>query len=99
MLLNRIAYSINVYSGVSPALLASISMGAQIKANNQKELVDALKKNGVARSEAVVKTLEQLDRKWFTDDPLCYNNKPSAISNKENMTDAFTHALTLQSID
>jgi protein-L-isoaspartate O-methyltransferase len=65
----------------------------------KRSLWSALKKNGVARSEAVVKTLEQLDRKWFTDDPLCYNNKPSAISNRENMTDAFTHALTLQSID
>ncbi len=69
MRLNRIAYSINVYSGVSPALLASISMGASIRANSQRELVEALKKNGVARSEAVVSTLEQLDRKWFTDDP------------------------------
>lgn len=95
MLLNRIAYSINVYSGVSPALLASISMGAQIKASSQKELVEALRKNGIVRSEAVAKVLEKLDRVWFTEDPQCYNNKPSPISSKENMTDAFTHALTL----
>jgi hypothetical protein len=69
MLLQRVLYRINVYSGISPALLTSISMGSQIKANSQQELTAALKKHGIVTSSEVEQTLNRLDRKWFTTDP------------------------------
>lgn len=95
MRINRIVRWINVYSGIPPALLASMSMGAQIKAASQAELTATLKKNGIISSPEVEKTLNSIDRRLFTNDADCYNNKPCRISDGQNMTDALTHALVL----
>ena len=48
--LNCLKYPINVYDGVSPSLLATMSLSADIKGTNMAELTLSLKKAGLISS-------------------------------------------------
>lgn len=73
-------HSINVYEGVSPSLLATMSLAVNINGNNQAELVQSLVKANLIENKNDVSAWEQVDRKYFTKSPNPYLNKPSKIS-------------------
>jgi hypothetical protein len=47
---NLIKASISVYDGISPALLATISLSQNIKGSNHQELVNSIKKSNIIQS-------------------------------------------------
>ena len=94
-----IKFGISVYEGISPELLATMSLGQGIKGRNHQELIESLRKNNIVQSERIIWALKELDRQKFTSDKDPYENKPYSISGKEKMTDILTHAVVLQALE
>lgn len=78
-LLSKVSRQINVYSGISPSLLASISLGSSLKGNTHHELIDNLYKSNIAQCPTLKQALLQLDRASFTPHSHPYENKPYPI--------------------
>lgn len=89
---------INVYEGVSPSLLATMSLAVNIKGTNQTELVSSLVKANLIEAKDDVPAWLAVDRKYFTKGANPYLNKPCPISNGESMTDIFTHAIVVNNV-
>ncbi len=95
---NIIRARISVYDGISPALLATISLSQNIKGSNHELLVNSLKSSNIVQSPHILTSLKKLDRSLFTHELKAYDNKPNKISKGQNMTDLFSHAIILNNI-
>jgi protein-L-isoaspartate O-methyltransferase len=89
---------VNVYEGVSPSLLATMSMGVNIGGQSQRELVASLRKAQLIGGEHEAQAWESVDRRYFTKAVNPYLNRPCGISKGENMTDIFTHAVIISNL-
>ena len=91
-------FRISVYDGISPSLLATMSLSQGIGGNSNEEMVDSLVKSNIVTNKQLIKAMKEIDRGLFTSEAKPYLNKPYKISGKENMTDIFTHSILLQNI-
>jgi protein-L-isoaspartate O-methyltransferase len=91
---------ISVYDGISPALLATMSLSQGVAGRTNDELIDSLVKANIIRSRQLEAVMRTLDRKWFISEhtPNYYLNKPYKISGGQTMTDIFTHAIILEEV-
>lgn len=96
-LTTSIARSINVYQGVSPSLLATMSLAVDIKGDTHAQLVDSLLKARLIPADEVA-AWNQVDRGHFTRTEKPYQNKPYPISRGQTMTDIFTHAVIINNL-
>lgn len=82
-ILSSLRHTISVYEGISPSLLATISLSSCLKSDikSNEELVDVLVKNSIIFQKDLIQVMKSIDRKDFI-----HITKPhsSAISNNEN---------------
>jgi protein-L-isoaspartate O-methyltransferase len=97
-LFRKLTYGINVYEGISPSLLATMSLSVNIKGRNHNELIDNMVKAGLIQDREEIDAYKSLDRQHFTSLHNPYENRPYAISNRENMTDIFTHSIIVTNL-
>lgn len=92
--------AISVYEGISPALLATMSLSQGVKGSTNSELIDSLVKSNIIHNKKLESTMKQIDRKLFIPQlgghRTYYENKPYKISGGQTMTDIFTHAVILE---
>ena len=50
-LLRKLRYVINVYEGISPSLLATMSLSINIKGSNHNELIENMVKTGLIQDQ------------------------------------------------
>lgn len=90
---------ISVYEGISPALLATMSLSQGIRGLNNSDLINSLVKGSILHTPLLKEAMQDIDRKHFilpTQKTLnAYENKPYKISNGQCMTDIFTQAVML----
>lgn len=97
-LFRKLTNGINVYEGISPSLLATMSLSVNIKGRNHNELIENMVKAGLIQNEEEINAYKSLDRKHFTSFQNPYENKPYSISNREKMTDIFTHSVIISNL-
>lgn len=68
--LYRNFFQISVYEGISPALLATMSLSQGVKGTNNDELITSLVKGNIIRNATLQRVLKRLDRKDFIPDHL-----------------------------
>ncbi len=64
-LVQILAYKISVYEGISPSLLATMSLSTGVKGNTNEELINSLVKSNVIRNKTLEAVMKKVDRKHF----------------------------------
>lgn len=97
-LLTILKQGINVYQGISPSLLATMSLSVNIKGCSQADLVDNMVKAGLLQNKHEIDAFKSIDRQLFTSASSPYDNRPYPISSHQNMTDIFTHSVMISNL-
>jgi hypothetical protein len=58
-------FAISVYEGISPSLLATMSLSAGIGGKNNEEMVESLVKAQIIQTGALSEAMKAVDRGWF----------------------------------
>lgn len=64
-LVKILAYKISVYEGISPSLLATMSLSQGVKGSTNEELINSLVKSNVIRNKTLEAVMKKVDRKHF----------------------------------
>lgn len=64
-LVKTLVYKISVYEGISPSLLATMSLSTGVKGNTNEELINSLVKSNVIRNKTLEAVMKKVDRKHF----------------------------------
>ncbi len=65
-LLRTLRYKVNVYEGISPSLLATMSLSVNIKGTTQAHLISNMVKANLISNDAEINAFKELDRQLFT---------------------------------